>query len=62
MTRKRKHSHKMAGQNYVAGLVVKKGINVVIFYARRTTALKVEGLFTRRESSKIKERGGATAT
>ncbi len=32
------------------------------FFARRKTALKKEGVFTRRESAKIKEIGGAIAT
>ncbi len=62
MTRKRKHSRRSAEQKYVARRVVKKGTNVVIVYARRTTALKEEGFSTQRESSKIKERGGAKAT
>jgi hypothetical protein len=62
MTRKREHSRASGEQNYVAGLVERKGTNVVIFFARRKTALKEEGLSTRRESAKIKEIGGAIAT
>ncbi len=62
MTRKREHPRRSGGQNYVAGLVERKGTNVVILYVRRNTALKEEGLSTRRESAKMKEIGGAIAT
>ncbi len=62
MIRKREHSRMLGEQNNVAGLVERKGTNVVILYARRKKALKEEGFFTRRESAKIKEIGGAIAT
>ena len=62
MTRKSEHSRRSGEQNYVAGLVERKGTNVVILYARRKKALKEEGFSTRRESAKIKEMGGAIAT
>ncbi len=62
MTRQREHSRTSGEQNYVAGLVERKGTNMVILFARRNTALKKESVFTRRESAKIKEIGGAIAT
>ena len=62
MIRKREHSHRLGKQNNVAGLVERKGTNVVILYATRKKALKKVGFSTRRESAKIKEIGGAIAT
>ena len=62
MIRKREHSRRLGEQNFVAGLVERKGTNVVILYARWKKALKEEGFSTRRESAKIKEMRGAIAT
>ncbi len=62
MTTKREQSRTSGEQNYVAWLVERKGTNVVIVFVRRKTALKKEGVFTRRERAKIKEIGGAIVT